>query len=161
MFRRKPEPPVDRALQDVERQLAEVRRQLRSAERPVPPATTGFVKDMLTPARRQTEPTYHAKRKDLFDVPADPLRELEPAPVATSRAVSPELFHASGGNGTRAVAADSSAQDKLLTYLSAGSVRACGPHRPLKGVQRRERNRFFGWIGLAVATLWLLYVMVR
>lgn len=161
MFRRKPAPPVDRVLQEVERQLTDVRRQLRTAQRPAPDAAPGFVRTMLTPARRQVEPTYHVKRRDLFDVATDTLRELDPEPATPARPVAADLFGARGGNGARAVAADSSALDKLITYLGAGSVRACGPHRPLKGVQRRERNRFWGWIGLAVAMLWLLYVMFR
>ncbi len=170
MFWQKADKPVDRALLDVERQLAEVRRQLRDAERPggAPVAPRGpssgtFVKQMLTPSRGDNKPTYHAKKADLFDVGAEPLKELEAEAIDQARPKQPELFSgaAPGGNGTRAVSLQSDPQDKLFTYLGAGSIRSFQPQRQLKSVQRRERNRFFGWLGLAVATLWLLYVMVR
>jgi hypothetical protein len=162
MFRRKPTLPVDRALRDVNQQLADLRRQIRAAEqRPPSPAVTGFVKQMLAPARRPAVATYRTQRADLFDVAGDPLRELDPEPARPARAVAPDLFSSGHPPAPRATAADSPSQQTLIKYLGAGSVRACGPHRPLKGVERRERNRFFGWIGLALAALWLLYVMIR
>ena len=148
--------PVDRAMADLEQQIAEVQRQLRWLETH-PEATpvaaesrTGmikrFVKEMLTPpARRPTPPV----RRDLFDVPAEPLKDLESEPIASLNRPAPDLFGSAGGDTHR---------EKLGHYLSAGYGRS---YKPLKHVQRRNRKQFILWISLSIVAVVLLWSVVR
>jgi hypothetical protein len=166
MFGRNSDKPVERALRDVERELATIRRQLRVAENPRPTAAPessltssrgGFIRDMLTPSKSNAHPTYHAKKRDVFDVAADPLKDLEAEPIAFAQTTEPDLFAAAPMHQRAStVTLDSSAQDKLFTYFSAGGLKTFRQARPLKSVQRRERKNFFKWIGLAIIVLLLL-----
>jgi hypothetical protein len=178
--------PIDRAVRDLDRQIAAVQKQIRqlsqSDARDVPaPATgaaaaanpetsamdsvTGFVRQMLSPTKKSVAPSYHAGR-DLLDIGAEPLRDLEAEPSAPARKPDPDLYSnperpvelRAIGAGLAPVTDAPSAQEKLAQYLSAGSIKT---YRPLKHVQRQARNRFFMWIGLSCLALWLLYAMLR
>lgn len=161
----KPERPVDRAVQELQDRIAQLEREQRRLARaqpapgvePAPAATSRvgvFVKTMLTPVAPVATPPYHAPRRDLFDPPATPLKELEDAPVEFGpRAVEPDLF------GSRPPARPGgSNEEKLARYLGAGSIRS---YKPTTSIQRRDRNRFLAWIGLAVAALWVIFVVIR
>jgi hypothetical protein len=176
---RKRSRPIDRSVAELEQQIAAVEKQIRQQTgKPVPGAAgteprTGvaamsesvanFVKEMLVPPKKTVAPSYRA-RKDLFDVDAEPLKELEADAVAFARKPEPDLFsnaaqvaHASQPAST-ATAVSPVSQEKLAHYLSAGSIRT---YRPLKRTQRQTRNRFFMWVGLSFAAFWLIYVVVR
>lgn len=183
----KREQPIDRAVRELESQLAQVRRQLRQAEPPdataasstrtgAVPETAGsdtvgrFVKQLLGPSGQRPVAAYRP-RQDLFEVVATPLAQLESEPIAFGENRDPDLFTTaapgadvqSGAAQARietASEADRQANQgsKLVHYLSAGSIRS---YKPLRRVQREERNRFFAWLGLAAGALWLIYVIVR
>ncbi|NQU11069.1 hypothetical protein HQ590_09785 [bacterium] len=185
---RKPVRPVDRALADLEHQIAATEREIRRVEyqrpaTPPPPAATApaprptadrtgaslalessaeFIRRMLVPGSAPGAPVARTRR-DLFDIPTDPLKDLddgrEPAPHRVNALAGRRP--ARDGAAAAVVATPSRAADadaRLVEYLSVGSLRAA---RPLKHVQRRERNRFLMWLGLALAVLWVLYVVVR
>lgn len=180
-LRVKREQPVDRAVRELEQEIARVKRELRRAEQGPPPAAhpaapaaavpdtpdtmTRFVKKMLAPAAREVQPSYRV-RNDLFDVADTPLEQLELEPIAFGdrAAAEPDLFHAADRDGAAAASdgahgeRQSAGGSKLVQYLSTGGIRS---YKPLRRVQREERNRFFAWLGLAGAALWLLYVIVR
>ena len=155
-FETKSATPVDRAVADLERQIAEVERQLHWIEAhpeaaPAPAESrTGvirrFVKEMLTPPARRPAPPV---RRDLFDVPAEPLKDLDPGLMASLNAPAPDLFGPAGGDTHR---------EKLGYYLSAGNGRS---YKPLKHVQRRNRKQFILWISLSIVAVVLLWVVVR
>ena len=143
----KPLKPVDRALADVSRQIETVERQLRTMGHATPApvgasseSIPGFLRNILTPpARRSPVRT----RRDLFDVPDNPLHELADVSITTSAAAQPELFSVTNTGA------------KLSQYLVK-------PPKPqLKHVQRENRNRFYVWLGLAFAAVWLIYAVVR
>ncbi|HUI07073.1 MAG TPA: hypothetical protein VL486_08705 [Verrucomicrobiae bacterium] len=167
-FRRKSADPIDRAIDDLDRQIATLQRQLRemgtqpsgAAEphRPEPPMQTftKLVKGVLAPPRRSPD-SLARSREDLFDVKAEPLKELEAEPIAFANKPEPDLFtHAPG-------AALETAQvvpphEKLAHYLGAGSIKS---YKPLKHVQRKIRNRFFMWLGLSFVALWIIWFVIR
>ena len=170
-FRAKRKTPVDRAVADLEAQIAALQHQMRELEagsegRPSAPTMpskadgmTKFVKEMLTPpAKKLSAPSYRA-RKDLFDVPTEPVKELEAVPIAFAQKPESSLFAQPDGTAT-AVQIDCSIkpQEKLAHYLSAGSIKS---YKPLKHVQRQTRNRFFMWLGLSLVALWFIYAVVR
>src|ERR1041384_2864460 len=113
-FRAKRKTPVDRAVADLEAQIAALQHQMRELEagsegRPsastMPSKADGmtkFVKDMLTPpAKKLAAPSYRA-RKDLFDVPTEPVKELEAVPIAFAQKPESSLFAQQAGQGTAA-----------------------------------------------------------
>jgi hypothetical protein len=172
--------PVDRAVADVEEQIAVLQKQMRELEAAreggthsqrirdgiplaLPQSTVEgmkkFVKEMLTPPeQRATAPSYRARR-DLFDVPTEPVKELEAEPIAFAQKPEPDLFTQPGG-AVAATQIDCSTkpEEKLAHYLSAGSIKS---YKPLKHVQRQTRNRFFMWVGLSLVALWFIYAVVR
>ncbi len=160
--------PIDRSMRDLDRQIAAVQKQIRQithqADRTGPVTArpgqvdsskrservTKFMKEMLATTRRAGTPAHH-KRTELFDGGREAIKELEtPEPDLIGAKMATSA--ASSTNSTPG------AQEKLAHYLSAGSIRT---YRPLKHVQRKQRNRFFMWIGLSCAAFWLLYVVVR
>ncbi len=168
----KAERPVDRAVQELDEQIAQLERQLRHLEhrpgatiRPANQPDDGaltekvstFVRTMLKPSEGAATPSYRA-RKDLFDVVDTPLKELEAEPIAFARrAVEPDLFTtppAAAVTPEKPAAKD----EKLLRYLGVGGIRT---YKPTKSIQRRDRNRFLLWIGLAIAAVWVLIVVLR
>lgn len=180
----KREQPVDRAMRELERQLSQVRREIRQlANQPVTPSAsangagdptspgstaegmTTFVRQMLVPARKQTTVTYRS-RKDLFDVADSAVTQLEIENLAVSpQPAEPDLFGAAAqktaGAATPAITRSgrlATQGSKLMDYLSAGSIRS---YKPLRRVQREERNRFFAWLGVALAAVWLIWAIVR
>jgi len=173
IFGRRDKQPVDRAVEDLERQLAQVRREIRTVARqeamaPVAGLTghaSTFVREMLAPSAPATAPSYRAARRDLFDDGSgEALKELAAEPIEFVKKTDPDLFGKPQPAPAMAdvpgtVSLDSPAQEKLVHYLSAGALR--GQKRPLKHVQRKERNRFFTWMGLTVGAVWLIYVVVR
>lgn len=155
--------PVDRAIQELDKQRASVDQQLRRLEQQKseshPPAApgggmSGFVKNMLAPTKGQV-PTSYRKQRDLFEEPSDVIRDLDAQPIAFG---TKSLQHDLYAGTVTAPVVTAQQKEKLAHYLSAGTMRT---HRPTKSIQRRDRNRFLGWLGLAVATLWMLYVIVR
>ena len=145
----KPIKPVDRALADLSRQIETVEHQLRamghatSAPAAVVPrkSASNFLREILTPpARRQAV----RPRRDLFDVPVNPMQELNATSVTTS--VPP-------------------AQTELFTPTNAGTRLTqfiITPPKPiLKHVQRENRHRFYLWLGLSCVAVWLIYAVVR
>jgi hypothetical protein len=142
----------------LESQIATVQRQVRELEattagpssaRSAPPVTkmTELVKEMLAPPARPVR-----ARRDLFDTPNEPLKELEAEPAVLSQKPEPDLF------SPRRIDCSTKPEDKLVHYLSAGSIKS---YRPLKHVQRQTRNRFFMWLGLSVVALWFIYAVLR
>ena len=173
-FCRKPADPIDRAIDDLDRQIATVQRQLREmgtqpgrAHEPgcteAPGQTfTKFVKDMLVPPRRSVDSISRA-REDLFDVKAEPLKDLEAEPITFANKTEPDLFTQAPGASLASTAALETAQvvpphEKLAHYLGAGSIKS---YKPLKHVQRKTRNRFFMWMGLSFVALWIIWFVIR
>jgi len=166
--------PIERAISDLDQQIATVQRQMRElgngpdhagAPSASPAETvTKFVKDMLAPPKRTARPTYQT-RQDLFDVRAEPLKELEAEPIAFGQKPDPDLFTqaavatgAIAGNGALESAQVVPPQEKLAHYLGAGSIKS---YKPLKRAQRQLRNRFFVWLGLSCVALWVIWFVIR
>ena len=186
-FRSKRADPVDRAISDLDHQIASVQRQLRElasdpgrsgdighgAGSAGPSAVTPaakiarFVKGVLSPSTDTCSKPDRA-RQDLFDVSAEPLKDLEAEPIAFAHKPEPDLFAPATASGTRAtpatgaVALESAevvpAQKKLAHYLGAGSIKN---YKPLKHAQRKARNRFFMWLGLSFVALWIIWFVIR
>ncbi len=181
-FWRKRSSPVDRAVEDLEKQIATLQKQMRQlsadgssgthspSSRPDAPThepsspaekVTRFVKDMLRPPpKKPVSPSYRT-RKDLFDVSAEPLKELEAEPIAFSPKTEQDLFGGTAATAEKAtgqIDCSTKPEEKLAHYLSAGSIKT---YKPLKHVQRQTRNRFFMWLGLSFFALWILYAVVR
>jgi hypothetical protein len=195
-FGRKPERPVDRALAELEQKIAAMEQEIRRRElqqpapapgpaaasaaarraaarrQPASPAesATEFVRRMITPGAPAAGPAQRARR-DLFDIPTDPLKELEadlaspprpavPVAPAAPAATASELVDGAATPsrlptaGARPAVADA----RLISLLRVGTLRT---NKPLKHVQRKERNMFWKWLGLAFALVWILYVLVR
>jgi len=168
--------PIDRAISDLDHQIATVQRQLREMSHDpasevgaaVSPTerVTRFVKGILSPP----EDTAAASRarQDLFDVAAEPLKELEAEPIAFAHKPEPDLFATATASATSAAPIRSTAaletaqvvppQDKLAHYLGAGSIKS---YKPLKRAQRQLRNRFFMWLGLSFVALWIIWFVIR
>lgn len=148
----KPIKPVDRVLADVSRQIETVERQLRAmghatnAPAPAPrESARNFLQRILTPPARR--PAVRPRR-DLFDVPVNPLTELDDTPVALSvPGAQSELFTATSAGG------------KLGQYLVSAGLRP--PKPQLKHIQRENRHRFYLWLGLSCVAVWLIYAVVR
>ena len=128
-------------METVERQLRTMGHATPAPAAPARESGSGFLRRMLTPPAQR--PTSRSRR-DLFDVPDNPLPALVDAPVTTSvAAAQPELFSVTNTGA------------KLSQYLVK-------PPKPqLKHVQRENRNRFYVWLGLAFAAVWLIYAVVR
>lgn len=166
-FRFKHGDPIDRAITDLDHQIATVQRQMRElANDPArdgasTPAhtVTKFVKDMLVPPKRAAS-SPKSTRQDLFDVNAEPLKELEAEPIAFARKPEPDLFARAsvGGSGVLESARVVSSHEKLAHYLGAGSIKS---YKPLKRAQRQARNRFFMWLGLSLVALWVIWFVIR
>ena len=186
----KREQPVDRAVRELEQKLASVRREIRQLADPTatPPATpsgfavrrpeprsgaaasggegvTGFVRRMLQPTGKDVPVTYRSRR-DLFDVADRAVTQLELDPLTQPATAEPDLFNAAAQTAAGAVTLPGKSPTerlvargtKLMDYLSAGSIRS---YKPLRCVQREERNRFFAWMGVAAAAVFLIWVIVR
>jgi len=181
--------PIDRAVEDLDRQIAALQKQLRqvSAESladgntphpvgasPAPgpvsraEAAMKFMKDFLTPPEKRPFAAHSRVRQDLFDVPTEPLKDLEAEPIAFSRRTDSDLFMRAGTGATAPtptrrvgegqIDCMTKPDEKLAHYLSAGSIKT---YKPLKHVQRQTRNRFFMWLGLSLVALWILYAVIR
>ena len=177
--------PIDRAITDLDQQIATVQRQMREVSggpvrahgiRPVDTTAggrslasvatfAGFVKGMLALPRRELR-TSDRVREDLFDVAAEPLKELEAEPIAFAKKPETDLFAhpplsvnpAFAGTAALETAQVVPPQEKLAHYLGAGSIRS---YKPLKRVQRQTRNRFFMWLGLSFLALWIIWFVIR
>lgn len=157
--------PVDRVVADVQRQIAEVERKIRAVSgSAVAPSKrsddashtesfTEFVKTMLAPPKKNIEPTYRAGLDPGLD--AGSLKELEEEPIPFAKKTEPDLFNYGAKEEDEKTPGTGS---RLVRYLGAGSIKT---YPRLKGEQRRERNRFFMWVGLSFAALWILWVVVR
>jgi DNA gyrase/topoisomerase IV subunit A len=130
--------PVDRSLRELEREWRELEAQkqrlARELEQPkrelvVVQRSREMVRSWLNP-RRISAPPPSLVRSDLFEITS------EDSPKSATTAVKPE---------------------KLVHYLSAGSVRS---FRPLKSQQRRARNRFVMYAVLCLAALWILIAII-
>jgi hypothetical protein len=170
-FWSKSKTPVDRAVADVEEQIAALQRQMRELEAadgssPVPRRTqsatetmTKVVKEILTPPTKKTTTTPQRGRRDLFDVPTEPVRELEAEPIAFAQKPDPDLFSQAEAMAIATqIDCSTKPEEKLAHYLSAGSIKS---YKPLKHVQRQTRNRFFMWVGLSLIALWFIYAVVQ
>ena len=166
--------PIERAISDLDQQIATVQRQMREASNgsehagasSASPArtVTKFVKDMLAPPKRTASSKAQA-RQDLFDVVAEPLKELEAEPIAFGQKHEPDLFTQAAlatGACASTTALESAQvvpqQEKLAHYLGAGSIKC---YKPLKRAQRQARNRFFVWLGLSCVALWVIWFVIR
>ena len=152
---------IDRAVAELEKQIATVQRQVRVAEtggQPQSPvaakaeSVTKFVKELLTPPK-PAAPTTRSRR-DLFDAAADPLKDLEAMPIAFAPHPEPDLFVS-----PKRIDCAPKPEEKLGLYISAGSLH--GFKKPLRLEQRRNRNRFFMWLGLACVAVWFIWAVVR
>jgi hypothetical protein len=177
-FRLKRGDPINRAISDLDQQIATLQRQMRevssgsaapdpgSTPRSTAAAFTKVVKEMLTVPQSTVGPSSAQARRDLFDVEAEPLKELEAEPIAFAQKPEPDLFVQAQSaaqtlyNGTAAL---ETAQvvppaQKLIHYLGAGSIKS---YKPLRRVRRETRNRFFMWLGLSCLALWLIWFVIR
>jgi hypothetical protein len=179
--------PIDRAISDLDNQIATVQRQLRelsddparatASQTPADPHHSGaspankvtrFVKGIMGSSDDAAAAAANRARQDLFDVAAEPLKELEAEPIAFAHKPEPDLFATTTATATqttptRSVAALESAQvvppgEKLIHYLGAGSIKS---YKPLKRAQRQLRNRFFMWLGLSFLALWIIWFVIR
>jgi hypothetical protein len=100
-FRFKRGDPINRAISDLDQQIATVQRQMReaangpgpvSSPRPTASTFTRVVKEMLTVPQSTVGPSSAQARHDLFDVEAEPLKELEAEPIAFAQKPEPDLF---------------------------------------------------------------------
>jgi hypothetical protein len=177
-FHRKRADPIDRAINDLDQKIATLQHQLRELEtKPVqgldrsqtnrlPHAPvqvlSELIKNLLVPTKRATAPA-DSMRQDLFDVSAEPLKDLEAEPIAFANKREPDLFAGApgalvGGSVTLETAEVVPQHEKLAHYLGAGSIKS---YKPLKHVQREMRNRFFMWLGLSFAALWIIWFVIR
>jgi hypothetical protein len=177
-FRFKRGDPINRAISDLDQQIATLQRQMRevandpgaaanpsASPRPTASTFTKVVKEMLTVPHGAVGPSAQARR-DLFDVEAEPLKELEAEPIAFAQKPEPDLF-VQAQSTVQAQASGASVletaqvvptRDKLAHYLGAGSIKS---YKPLKRVRRQTRNRFFMWLVLSVLVLWLIWFVIR
>jgi hypothetical protein len=174
-FRSRHGDPIDRAIGDLDRQIATLQRQARelasdpgragASPKSRAEAITRFVKDMWRTPRRSPDPSQQT-RQDLFEVAAEPLKELEAEPIAFAQKPEPDLFARALGAGNSASTATTALesaqvvppQEKLAHYLGAGSIKS---YKPLKRAQRQARNRFFMWLGLSFVALWIIWFVIR
>jgi hypothetical protein len=177
-FRRKHADPIDRAIDDLDHKIATLQRQLREMETmpagaldrsqagrlsPAPvQVLSKFIKNMLLPTKHATDPS-NPMRQDLFDVNAEPLKDLEAEPIAFAKKPEPDLFAGAPSMSVGPSVAMETAQvvppqEKLAHYLGAGSIKS---YKPLKHVQRQIRNRFFMWLGLSFVALWIIWFVIR
>lgn len=111
---------------------------------------TKFVKGLLTPpAKAVARPP-----RDLFYAAAEPMKDLEAEPISFAPHPEPDLFAS-----VKRIDCAPKPEDKLGIYISAGSLH--GFKKPLRVEQRRNRNRFFMWIGLSFVALWFIWAVVR
>jgi len=174
-FRSKHGDPIDRAIHDLDHQIAALQRQARELtnepepDRGAPKVRVRmfarYLKDVLQGPRHVSSPAQQA-RQDLFDVGAEPLKELEAEPIAFARRPEPDLFApapaavatSATGNAALEKAEVVPPHDKLAHYLGAGSIKS---YKPLKRAQRLARNRFFMWLGLSFVALWIIWFVIR
>lgn len=162
--------PIDRAIHDLDHQIANLQRQVRDLDNDSSPPSMAEtfarrVKHVLVPPRRAADSSTRA-RQDLFDVGAEPLKELEAEPIAFAQRAEPDLFTQASaavggvisGNAALETAQVVPPQQKLAHYLGAGSIRS---YKPLKHVRRQTRNRFFMWLGLSFVVLWIIWFVIR
>jgi hypothetical protein len=169
---RKTSRPVDRVVGDLDRQIAALQKQMRQlthepAQRPatgessVVDSVGGFFKRIATPEKKPLAPSYRSI-PDLFDGGNGPLKGLEADTVAFARKTDPDLIphvtNPGGGTASGTTVTSAQTQEKLVHYLSAGSIKT---YKPLKRAQRQTRNRFLMWLGLSFVTFWIIYVVVR
>jgi hypothetical protein len=151
-FWQKASRPIDRSVEELEKQIAALQREIHQEQ------LTRFFKGMLAPATESVTTSYRAQ-PDLFDIGAEPLKELAAEPIAFARKPEPDLFAAAPSATPNAAAPDAPhSAEKLAHYLSAGSIRT---YRPLKRAQREARNKFFMWMGLSLGAFALIYFVVR
>ena len=162
--------PIDRAVHDLDHQIADLQRQMREFDNETPaPLKTATIaqrlRDVLLPPRRASS-SLSRSRQDLFDIEAEPLKELEAEPIAFAQKAEPDLFASApaaaagvySGNSVLETAQVVPPKEKLAAYLGAGSIKS---YRPLKRVQRQARNRFFMWLGLSMVALWIIWFVIR
>jgi len=150
--------PVDRAVQELNRQIAAVQKQQRALEHQKSPGQRSSPQNNLCSVvvdffRRATAP-HRRIETESFDVGDEPLKSLEAEPIPFACEPSHDLF----GPVVPPAATPEKSASRLMQYLSTGSLRT---YKPLKSEQRRQRNRFFMWLGLSLVALWILYVIVR
>ncbi len=158
--------PIDRAVEDIEHQLAALQQQISAANRGGTTAPTvvsraesmtKFIREMLSPPRKKaTSPTDKARR-DLFDAAAQPMQDLTAEPIAFAKKPQSDLF--TGAATAKRIDCAPKPEEKLAIYIGAGSLK--GFKKPLRVEQRRNRNRFFMWLGLSFVALWFIWAVVR
>ena len=147
VFERKPPTPIDRAVADIEQQIADLERRARQTESPAaaqPAATRSAWKAWFAPPPRR--PAFSPRRAPL-DIPVEPMKELEQHPFPFER--QPDLFNRPSADAST---------EKLAEYLNVGGFKI---RRPLKYVQRQNRQRFYLWLILGIIALGLLWLVVR
>ncbi len=140
--------PVDRALADVSRQIETIESQLRHMGHAVPTPVASqpkvepsFIQRIFTPPERRSS---LRATQGVFDTSDNPLAELtDEAVTVTMPGAQPEFFTTTNTGA------------KLSQYL-------VNPPKPiLRGIQRKNRNRFYAWLGLAFTAVWLIYLVVK
>lgn len=162
----KPASPVDRVMSEVDQQLATVQRRILEVSIDTRTPTSvrkstedsepfrAFVKKMLSPVRGSVEPTYRTVPVEL-GVDPETLKELESEPLPFGTKAEVDLFT----NATKPPKTRSSDEEEKLTrYLGVGGIKT---YKPLRGVERQTRNRFYMWLGLSCLALWIIWVVVR
>lgn len=151
MLPRKPTTPIDRAIADVERQIAELERQMRQASVSISPTAVsessslmGTLKRWLQPPPRRSPAPPRPARRDLFDLPLNPVKELDVG--VTPFEQQPDLFRSANSAG------------KPASSFCNGTLK---PRLPLKHVQRQNRHRFYLWLVLGIVALGALWLLVR
>jgi len=158
--------PIDRAVEDLEHQLAALQQQISAADRggTIAPATVSrtesmgkFIKEILSPPPKKATSPSHKARRDLFDASAQPMQDLTAEPIAFAKKPETDLF--TGAATPKRIDCAPKPEEKLAIYIGAGSLK--GFKKPLRVEQRRNRNRFFMWIGLSFVALWFIWAVVR
>jgi hypothetical protein len=146
--------PVDRAVLELEQRIAVIERESRqlttvaTGQAPAPTPRPGaplvkWFKDVFTPPGQR--PPAGPLRRDLFDpVVNNPMPHLEPQAAAFVRTDAGLFPRAERG--------------RLAQYLSVGSVKT---FKPLKHVQRRQRQQFYVWLGLGILAVLVLWVVMH
>jgi hypothetical protein len=146
---RKTQTPIDRAIADVQHQIADLERRARETETPASAPHPRDTRDswkqwFARPTRQSLRTAARSTRRDLFDAPATPLKELQDGAFPFEQ--QPDLF------------AQPREKEKLAHFLNAGPMKM---RPPLRHVQRKNRQRFYLWLTLGIVVFVLLWLVVH
>ncbi|MCS7048517.1 MAG: hypothetical protein NZ483_04390 [Verrucomicrobiae bacterium] len=165
---RRSEKPVDRLLRDVDRELTQVRRRVRVAERTQPMSEPvgghgkrsdmrEFVGEMLATPKQVIAPTYRVHVPPVVDVAPNLARDWEATEQPVGAVSTAAVAGAAGQSGERVDAKT----DKLVRYLSVGSLRRYPNEPPTEGARKALQRTVWLWVGLGGVVVGVLYLWLR